>query len=112
MRRMPNGTRRTFDSQREAGRYDELVLLLRAGEIKDLRLQQTYTLQEGFVTAQGDAVRPVTYKADFTYLRRREEGGEERWERVVEDVKGMRTKEYALKRRLMLGQLGIEIKEV
>lgn len=56
-RRMPNGTIRTFDSQKEARRYDELVLLLKAGEISDLRLQQTFTLQEGYISASGDAVR-------------------------------------------------------
>lgn len=103
-RRMPNGTIRTFDSQREARRYDELVLLLKAGKISDLRLQQTFTLQEGYISAYGDAVRALTYKADFVY---RKDG-----ERVVEDAKGVRTETYKIKKKLMQDWLGITIKEV
>lgn len=103
-RRMPNGTIRTFDSQREARRYDELVLLLKAGKISDLRLQQTFTLQEGYISATGDAVRAVAYKADFVYLQ---DG-----ERVVEDVKGVQTETYKIKKKLMQDWLGITIREV
>ena len=102
-RRMPNGTIRTFDSQREARRYDELVLLLKAGKISDLRLQQTFTLQEGYISASGDAVRALTYKADFYYTK----GGKS----IVEDVKGVKTEAYKIKKKLMQ-ERGIEIIEV
>lgn len=102
-RRMPNGTIRTFDSQREARRYDELVLLLKAGKISDLRLQQTFTLQEGYISASGDAVRALTYKADFLYTR---DG-----KSIVEDVKGIKTETYKIKKKLMQ-EKGIEIVEV
>lgn len=37
----------TFDSKHEADRYDELRLLLKAGTIHDLKLQQTYKLVGG-----------------------------------------------------------------
>lgn len=47
--------------------YDQLAARLRAGEIRDLRIQQTFTLQEAYVSSSGDAVRAITYKADFTY---------------------------------------------
>lgn len=67
IRIMPNGEIRTFDSIREARRYDQLRTLYEAGTIQDLRLQQTFTLQEGYVTAEGETVRPITYKADFVY---------------------------------------------
>ena len=67
-RKMPNGEIRTFDSQREARRYDQLMLLLKAGQIKDLRLQQTFTLQESYVTSEGEVVRGIVYKADFVYI--------------------------------------------
>lgn len=108
----------TFDSQKEAARYDALMLLLAAGEIKDLRLQPEFTLQEAFTTPQGERVRAVRYRADFSYKRRvkegvdtRWEGVDTRWERVVEDVKGFRTKDYELKRKLMLG-LGVTVTEL
>ena len=42
-----------FDSQKEARRYDELLLMLRAGEIRDLRLQPQFTIQESYVTETG-----------------------------------------------------------
>lgn len=47
----------------------------------------------------------MKYVADFVY---KDENGEE----VVEDVKGMRTKEYIIKRKLMLWQYGIQVREV
>ena len=94
----------TFDSQKEAARYDALMLLLAAGEIKDLKLQPEFTLQEAFTTPQGERVRAIKYRADFSYRRRVKEGADTRWERVVEDVKGFRTKEYEIKRKLMLGR--------
>ena len=107
-RRMPNGEVRTFDSQREARRYDELYLLLKAGQIKDLRLQQTFTLQESYVTAEGEMVRGIVYKADFVYWM--DFGGE--WTRIVEDAKGVQTDGYKLKKKLMHEKLGITVQEV
>jgi hypothetical protein len=103
-RTMPNGTVRTFDSQKEARRYDELMRLYQAGTIQGLRLQQDFTLIEGYVAASGEVVRAIRYKADFVYLR---DG-----ERIVEDVKGVKTKEYSMKKKLMLDKLGIHIEEV
>lgn len=100
-----------FDSQKEARRFDQLLLLLQAGEIKDLRLQPEFTLQEAFKTVEGEAVRAVRYRADFAYRRRVKEGVDTRWEPVVEDVKGFRTKDYELKRKLMLGR-GVKVVEV
>lgn len=94
----------TFDSKREARRYEELMLLLRAGEISDLRLQVNFTLQEGFTTPEGERVRPMVYKADFTY-----------WQNgkyVVEDSKGQRTRVYLDKKKRMLDKFGIKIQEV
>lgn len=101
----------TFDSQKEANRYDVLMPMLSAGEIKDLKLQPEFTLQEAFTTPQGERVRPVKYRADFSYKRRVKKGLDIRWETVVEDVKGYKTKDYQLKRKLMLG-LGIKVTEL
>lgn len=87
-----------FDSKKEAARWEQLQLMLRSGEISDLRRQVAFGL-----TVNGELVG--TYKADFTY---RDKAGK----RVVEDVKGVHTDVYLLKRRLMLACHGIEIQEV
>ena len=118
---MPNGSVHTFDSQREARRYDELVLLLAAGRIRDLRLQQTFTLQEAYTSSEGERVRATTYLADFVYeeLTRcnvlHEDGPstqEKVWCKVVEDAKGFKTDKYRMKRKMMQDRLGITIREV
>lgn len=105
----------TFDSKKEANRYLELRLLEKAGEITDLRCQVEYELipaQYGpnVTTPRGKTKRgpllerAVKYKADFVY--------NDSGETVVEDVKGFRTKEYVIKRKLMLLNHGIRIREV
>ena len=93
-----------FDSQKEARRYDTLILRLRAGEIRDLRLQVDFTLQEAYTDENGHRVQAVRYRADFTY-----KDTESRL--VVEDVKSQatRTRQYLLKRKLMKERLGIDI---
>lgn len=96
-----------FDSRKEARRYDELVALFRAGKIKDLRLQVDFTLQEAYTCIDGKRVRAIRYRADFTYQE--QVNGE--WDVVVEDVKGKKTKEYNIKKKLMLDRYGIRIRE-
>ena len=103
-----SGKQITFDSEREARRFGELRMLLRCGQIQDLRLQVNFTLQEGYTTADGERVRPIVYRADFTYLERTGDG----WCPVVEDVKGVRTKEYSMKRKMMLEKFDVKIREV
>lgn len=88
-----------FDSAREAKRYRELLLLLKAGIIGLLRMQVGYELNPG-------GTHSLKYIADFVYIITAT--GEE----VVEDVKGWRTKEYRKKRRLMKKVYGIVIKEI
>lgn len=95
-----------FDSKLEAKRYKELKLLERSGEIKDLRLQVPFELIPKQRNAYGVAERAVTYKADFVYSRDGTIGI------VVEDVKGFKTKDYIIKRKLMLNMHGITIMEV
>lgn len=95
----------TFDSAREYRRWQELKLLERAGQIQNLQRQVAYTLIPKQTDADGKTIeRPCVYKADFVYT----ENGQE----VVEDAKGARTKEYIIKRKLMLWQHGIVIREV
>lgn len=101
-----------FDSKKEANRYSELLLLEKAGAITDLKRQVKYILipkqySKREVTNDGRPKlieRECSYIADFTYVSN--------GKLVVEDVKGMRTKEYRIKRKLMLFVHGIRISEV
>lgn len=95
-----------FDSRKQARRYDELMVMLRAGIISDLRLEPQFTLQESYVTETGQRIRAVRYTADFSYKF----GGR----LVVEDVKSTatRTKEYLRNRKFMRAKFGIDIQEV
>ena len=51
----------TFDSKKEAERYDALMLLQKAGEIRGLKLQVRYCLQEAYTTFEGDRVKSIDY---------------------------------------------------
>lgn len=93
------------DSEKEATRWCELKLLQRAGEISNLERQVEYTLIPDQRDERGRIIeRKVAYIADFRY---RDKSGAV----VVEDVKGMRTEKYIIKRKLMLYIHGIRIKE-
>ncbi|MBQ6570642.1 MAG: DUF1064 domain-containing protein [Clostridia bacterium] len=94
----------TFDSKKEAERYAELRLLERAGEIRNLRRQVRFQLVPKQYDGKKCVEREVTYIADFVY-------GQD-GKTVVEDTKGVKTKDYIIKRKLMLQKYGIRIKEV
>ena len=107
-----------FDSKKEERRYWELKLLQRAGKITDLELQREFELipaqyetferygktgkrlQDGKRCVEQKCV----YKADFCYMQ---DG-----RLVVEDTKGVKTKDYIIKRKLMLERHGIKISEI
>jgi len=120
----------TFDSKREATRYQELKLLEKAGEIRELELQPKYTL-----VPKTKKRRAVTYTADFRYLEHVEKSEvpkipnhgckcfcgmtseQDKWyKQVVEDVKSPATaknKAYIVKRNLFEYQNPeIEFREV
>ena len=112
-RQMPNGKVRTFDSAKEARRYDELTLLLAAGEIRDLKIQPQFTLKESFVTTDGNVSGAVRYKADFSYMEH--DRSRDKWLFVVEDVKSEHTRkdrDYRIRVKLMQEVLGITVREV
>lgn len=98
----------TFDSKREAQRYKELKDLEEAHKISNLRLQVPFEL----IPSQRDLKtgkvieRACTYKADFVYF------DNATCERVVEDTKGFKTKDYIIKRKLLLQRYGLRIREV
>ena len=106
----------TFDSKKEANRWCELLLLERAGQIKNLERQKVFELipTQREILPEKDKYgnnklgkvieRPVKYKADFTYI--------ENGKMIVEDTKGYRTSEYVMKRKMMLYLHGIRIREI
>ena len=108
-----------FDSRKEAARFDELMLRLKAGQIRDLRLQVQFTLKESYITPEGERIRAIRYIADFVYdakeyVRHPEGELEILWRTIVEDVKSKATKTavYRMKKKLMHEKFGITVQEV
>lgn len=111
----------TFDSKKEANRYRELVLLEYAKKISNLHRQVKFVLipaqyakstetykkgeNKGQLKRGVLLERECSYIADFVYI-------DADGKKVVEDTKGMRTKDYIIKRKLMLATYGIRISEV
>lgn len=87
------------DSVKEARRCNELRLMeLGIGDrngIKDLKQQPEFVLQEGF-EFRGKKYRPIKYRADFSYFDK------ELGRYIVEDTKGFRTRDYMIRKRLLL----------
>ena len=94
----------TFDSKKEYNRWTELALLQRAGQISDLKRQVKFELIPSQKIGGRTAERACAYIADFVYT--------DNGKTVVEDTKGFKTKEYIIKRKLMLYIHGIRIREV
>lgn len=111
-----------FDSKKEAARYEVLKVMQKSGVIENLRMQVPFVLipdqreKDVWVPYKkpikgetgrwkpGKVIeRRCVYVADFVY--------EQEGRTIVEDVKGRRTREYNLKRKLLLYQYGIKIKE-
>ena len=90
----------TFDSKKEARRYEELKLQEKVEVISHLKLQPKFRLLDGF-KHNGETIRPINYFADFSYIDA--EGNE-----VVEDVKSKATKTpvYSIKKKLFLNKYG------
>lgn len=87
----------TFDSKAEAVRYSELKLLYKAGMIHDLQYQFIFKLEV-------NKIHVCNYIADFAYM--------EKGKCVVEDVKGMKTAVYQLKKKLLFASRGITVTEI
>jgi hypothetical protein len=104
-----------FDSRKEAKRYKELSLLERAGAIQDLQTQVKFVLiptqrEPDTIGKRGGIIKgkviekECAYIADFVYM--------ENGDKIVEDTKGFKTKDYIIKRKLMLYIHNIRVKEV
>jgi hypothetical protein len=87
-----------FDSKREAVRYMELMVLQKNGQISRLELQPKYDC-----IINGKKI--CTYRADFRYFTKDR--------RIVEDVKGVKTPVYILKKKLVEAlYAGVIIQEI
>ena len=84
----------SFDSLKEANYYEELKIRLRAGEIRGFCIQPTFILAPN-----------LKYKADFIVFNN--DGTTE-----IIDVKGMKTKEYIVKKKVFEDKFKLKIKEV
>jgi protein associated with RNAse G/E len=88
----------TFASKAESERYGVLKLLKRSGQIKDFKMQVRYTFEL-------NNVKICSYVADFVVEY-------PNGTIMVEDVKGFETKEYKIKKKMMLAFFGINIQEI
>ena len=106
----------TFDSSEEYRRFCELKLLQRGKRISDLQRQVKFVLipaqrepdeigVRGGVKKGRVIEQECAYIADFVYVN-------DKGETVVEDTKGFKTKDYIIKRKLMLYVHGIRIQEI
>lgn len=81
-----------YDSKKEAKRAAVLIQQEKYGIITNLQRQVSFELQPGYTNNKGAKIRPITYRADFTY--------EQDGKKIVEDCKGFRTKEYSIKKKI------------
>lgn len=109
-----------FDSKKEAKRYSELLMLQNAGLISNLQTQVKFVLipaqrelsnevyskgkNKGMLKPGRVIEKECAYIADFVYT--------ENGVLKVEDTKGFRTKDYIIKRKLMLYVHGIRVVEI
>lgn len=80
-----------------------MKILEAAGTIKNVQIQPKFRLMDSYKYA-GKTIRAIDYIADFMY--------EENGKRIVEDVKGIRTKDYIIKSKLFIKKHILELKYV
>ena len=85
-----------FASTKEGNRYLVLRDMEKKGEITHLELQPKFDMIV-------NGIKVGYYKADFIYF--------EGQKRIVEDVKGMKTPVYKLKKKIVEAQYSIKILE-
>ena len=96
-----------FKSEKEANRWCELNLMVRGKVITGLERQVKFELIPNQKDENGKVIeRAVNYIADFVYTDLKTGA------QIVEDTKGAKTKDYIIKRKLMLYMHKIKIKEV
>lgn len=88
-----------FDSKAEARFYADLKNRERAGEVTEIELQREYDLMV-------NGVLVARYRADFVFFDRIARA------RRVLDVKGVATRDFRLKAKLMKACFGIDVQVV
>ena len=92
-----------FDSKAEVRRWVELSLLVRAGKIGRVELHPVYVLAPSVKFIGAARAKPeLRYSADFAYT--------ENGKMIVEDVKGVETDVFRIKRHLMKWLHGIDVR--
>ena len=94
-----------FHSIAESKRYGELKLLAAAGEISDLELQPKFEWQTTYSANERRMWAKHFYRADFAYIN-------VAGERIIEDVKGFKTREYKRKKKIVESLYRVEIIEI
>jgi len=84
----------TFYSKKEADYYCQLKLRKQAGDIIDFELQPEFVLQEAY-KRNGKTIRAIKYRADFRIIHKN-------FDVEIVDVKGHKTKEYKIKKKMLL----------
>ena len=82
-----------FDSKKEMLRYVDLLYLEGKGIISGLQLQVKFELQPAFIF-EGKKIQAINHVCDFQYMQ---DG-----KLIVEDVKGMKTPVYEVKKKMLL----------
>lgn len=93
-----------FDSKKEAKRYSELIILERENSIASLIVHPVFEFK-----IEGRHI--CSYEGDFSYWVADGDSGPY-GKPVIEDVKGHRTREYLIKKKLMKAVYGIDIVEI
>ena len=97
-RRTICGAQHSHQSSKEANRCDELHLMVKGGLISELQLKKRYPIVI-------DGMKICDYEDDFNYVDNKTKT------LIIEDCKGMKTRIYSLKKKLMLAVRGLTITE-
>lgn len=103
-------SRRTMDgivfaSKMEMDRYSQLKLMEKGSLIRDLQLQPRFELLPAF-ERNGRHFLPINYVGDFAYYDC------ETKKRVVEEVKGVETEVWKIKRKLFHFKHNMELRVI
>ena len=115
-RKVKTGDGIVHDSRKEAVRWEQLKVMEEKGEILELKRQMEFLLippqyeeietgKRKKKTKRKLVERAVVYRADFVYH-------DKNGDIVVEDTKGFKTRDYIIKRKMMLYIYGVKIREV
>lgn len=86
-----------FQSKKEAQYYVDLLLQERCGNVREIKLQPRYLIQEAF-TKNGKKYQKIEYVADFEYEEKAVRG--HHWVERIVDTKGVKTEAFKIKQKM------------